>query len=742
MAASRPLTFVSSVTPIITTDAGEDFYSILATYTVPKLVALLASVVTVPASARKRRPDLLAFAHELPDAVKTQVLALAKQTPGTRFKRKRPSDEDEQSKKKQKTGEHVFVLPPTSTQELSVEDVIQGPFLRGAPDDVVKDCIASAAEHATYVPHDDGEDTEDEQEESEIRREPKPFTHEPITLDEPNDEDTETQDFEPMVLPLQAHGAIDVGGDTITDTDMFIHAATNLAMQKRDYAVRRGSAFINEYARVDDSGQRFDGGPGNPNHMPGTFPVLFPYGCGGFEVNRDRPVTYESHLRWALQYEDRRFRTDVHFMFLGFSVKQKRMVGRSANVQTSRSSFVANQAAFHELSPADFIAASEEEARREPISNPIMRSLRRHITTSGGMTLRFNPPTIWATFNFSDTGDPIAQVLAGKDIDLDKFLVTAGPDSVERSKTIAGDPFAAAHFFHFMTRVLLEEMFGITVKHNGIVEKRVGIVGEVNGYIGTVEAQARGTLHLHMLVWLKGAPTANLMRDALQSSDFREKMKSFISRNIRAHIEGTDSKTLMQLKKGVNIAYCRPEDPRLPGYVDRAAAAERRIARAVQTHKCTFASCLRKSRKGVTCSARAWTTAQDDWVKSNGEWGPKRLYAKINAWNPPVLQVSRSNHDMKLITNGWETKDITFYITLYIAKRQIQASNASTLLAKSLELQRKLSQKQTKMRDINKVLLQRCANTLSRQHEFSAPEVSTGTLSPLLCGDVPELRQA
>ncbi|KAF7294296.1 ATP-dependent DNA helicase [Mycena chlorophos] len=157
------------------------------------------------------------------------------------------------------------------------------------------------------------------------------------------------------------------------------------------------------------------------------------------------------------------------------------------------------------------------------------------------MILRFNPPTIWATINLADTADPIAQVLAGQEIDLDQFVATAGPDSNTRSRTIAADPYAAAEFFHVVIRVILEEMFGITVNARGAITRRIGIMGRINAYIGTVEAQARGTLHLHILFWLEGAPTASVMKDALTSEQFRAKMRDFIAQNIRAHLAGTDA---------------------------------------------------------------------------------------------------------------------------------------------------------------------------------------------------------
>ena len=68
--------------------------------------------------------------------------------------------------------------------------------------------------------------------------------------------------------------------------------------------------------------------------------------------------------------------------------------------------------------------ASEENIDR--VVNESRISIRAQVW---GMNLRFNPPTIWATINLSDTGDPIAQVLCGQDIDLDRFVATAGPMS-------------------------------------------------------------------------------------------------------------------------------------------------------------------------------------------------------------------------------------------------------------------------------------------------------------------------
>ncbi|KAF7305862.1 ATP-dependent DNA helicase [Mycena chlorophos] len=463
----------------------------------------------------------------------------------------------------------------------------------GVPDSIrlnahyAEDASILDREHSGYVPVDLGDDSTSEDEridEAEERADQSaPEVLPPQANATENLNGPEWEEFDPVVIPLQAHGTIDVSGETITDSELFAHAAQNLLVSstpsgQREFLVRRGNSFVSEYPRTrngDPNGERFAGEPGDANHMLGAFPTLFPYGRGGIEVDRDITVSYRDHVRWALEYGDGRFRRDFHFVFQAFGVLQRHY-------------FSISRAAFLRLRPAHFHAASQEEAQKRPISNPVIRALRQQLTSVRarvqgtdesrisiraqvwGMTLRYNPPSIWATINLSDTGDPIAQVLAGVEIDLDRFVASAGPNSTSRSKTIAADPFAAAQFFHETVNVILQELFGITAT--------------VNGYIGTVEAQARGTLHLHILIWLEGAPTATMMRDALKSEEFRAKMRTFIRQNIRAHIRGTTGADVLDIPVEPNIAYSRPEDPRLPNHEVRAAAAERRIARAVQPH--------------------------------------------------------------------------------------------------------------------------------------------------------------
>lgn len=115
------------------------------------------------------------------------------------------------------------------------------------------------------------------------------------------------------------------------------------------------------------------GTPDDPNHILGTFPYLFPYGLGGFEVDRPTPVSYKAHSRWALRYSNKRFREDHFFMFQVFGVLQKRQICVAATLQMSKRSFLRYEHAIRTLKPSNLELAGAEERAHKPISNDAIR---------------------------------------------------------------------------------------------------------------------------------------------------------------------------------------------------------------------------------------------------------------------------------------------------------------------------------------------------------------------------------
>lgn len=154
-----------------------------------------------------------------------------------------------------------------------------------------------------------------------------------------------------------------------------------------------------------------------------------------------------------------------------------------------------------------------------------------------------NPPSLWLTINPADTQDPIAQLLCGQDIDLDHFCSL---NHRPNTGAVAADPFVSASFFHIIINAVLEHLLKIKGFHaNCSPERGKGIFGAVDGFIGTVEAQGCGTLHLHILLWLKGSVPSSKMKQLLLTEEFRERVKNFIAANIHGDISDMDGPTML-----------------------------------------------------------------------------------------------------------------------------------------------------------------------------------------------------
>lgn len=226
-----------------------------------------------------------------------------------------------------------------------------------------------------------------------------------------------------------------------------------------------------------------------------------------------------------------------------------------------------------------------------------------------------------------------------------------------------------------------------------------------------------------MLLWLDGAVMTSKMKELLQTERFRLRVQKFIAANISADIDHLDGPSILSLPKDKAAAFSRPVDPRLPNYESQAHAAEVATARMVQVHQCTHA-CLRLIKGRWRCKRRApFALADSPWIDDRGDWGIARRYGYVNNFCPPLLQAVRCNHDLKLVTNGEETKKISWYITIYETKILLTSTNITALLAKTFLYHRASETYTTDLRLLNKRLIQRCVNTLTREREMGAPEV-------------------
>ena len=506
------------------------------------------------------------------------------------------------------------------------------------------------------------------------------------------------------------------------------------------YAVRHGRKPVNDFGKPR-AGK--DADPDRPNYFERAYPCLYPYGVGGPEADRPTLVDFRDHIKWALNYHDRRFGKHETFPFVAFSIIQRRQALYSARIQMRRKNFDADARILMSITPEKLQQAQEEEAKNLPISDPAVRLLRQHIHATGGRvmasdqaryqlrsqiwstSIALNPASLWITINPCDLHDPIAQVFCGEEIDLDQFIAAMGPSKEMRAHNIASDPHSAAKFFHFMIETVLRTLFGVE-RSKYRVKVKMGILGRVSAYFGIVESQNRGSLHLHILIWLEGAPSSEEMHELLRSAKFRERVREYIRANIRAYVPGLDSAaTIKKIPNETDIAYARPVDPNAADFDKQLSSFELRLARAKQVHTCELRRCLVPTKKGhYKCKRHApFELSDTDVITEAGQWKPKRFYGYINGYNPGVLLNCRCNNDIKLLTNGEDTRGSSFYITSYSTKKQYRIHNLSAVMAKGYAYHMEHSNYLEDVRDNHRLLLFRLVHAINREQEIAAPMV-------------------
>ena len=120
------------------------------------------------------------------------------------------------------------------------------------------------------------------------------------------------------------------------------------------------------------------------------------------------------------------------------------------------------------------------------------------------------------TINPADIHSRITLYFAGIDLDLDKVLPQTIPYTYERAQIIAAHPVSTARFFHVLISNILTLM----------VEK--GVLGPTKAYFGTVENQGRGSLHLHILIWLDHELTPSQLKESSKDESFRKGLLNYL----------------------------------------------------------------------------------------------------------------------------------------------------------------------------------------------------------------------
>ena len=133
-------------------------------------------------------------------------------------------------------------------------------------------------------------------------------------------------------------------------------------------------------------------------------------------------------------------------------------------------------------------------------------------------TLRYGPALVFNTPNLADNKQPLLLIVQGVPVDLDADIANSYREMTER---LAGDPVGQAIVFELMISLFFSCVLGVRSEQvgwrRGDVAKATSMwtsdgvaaditrpwcFGPVAAAFGPVEAQGRGSLHPHILLWL------------------------------------------------------------------------------------------------------------------------------------------------------------------------------------------------------------------------------------------------
>lgn len=79
-----------------------------------------------------------------------------------------------------------------------------------------------------------------------------------------------------------------------------------------------------------------------------------------------------------------------------------------------------------------------------------------------------------------------------------------------------------------------------------------GVLGPIKSYYGTVENQGRGSLHLHMLLWLNHSYSPSDLREKIKNKDFRDRLIEYLEDIIKEDVSWINGLDADVMNNGIN----------------------------------------------------------------------------------------------------------------------------------------------------------------------------------------------
>ncbi|CAF3748506.1 unnamed protein product [Rotaria socialis] len=287
-----------------------------------------------------------------------------------------------------------------------------------------------------------------------------------------------------------------------------------------------------------------------------AFPYLFPNGLGASIRAHRIPVSIEDKVKHRLCTADSPFGKDFYYQAWAYDLIQKKQVFQSIHYRVQ----IMAKEDMELLNGITEVELEEALAHRSvgvQVSEKFLLLDRiLQITGSKGpfsplsknrnsekiksLMIQKAAPQLYLTISPDDTTNPLAYLFSMKDpstFSLDNPEITGKFFS---RKQAAENPICLAEFFNFLISSIIINLFGLNA------EGHSGIFGPLQAYYGMVESQSRGTLHIHLTIWLSNAPDHSLAFKILKGNlNYNQKMLDYLESIISTDLLiGTDIQCL------------------------------------------------------------------------------------------------------------------------------------------------------------------------------------------------------
>ncbi|KAJ3558572.1 hypothetical protein NM688_g846 [Phlebia brevispora] len=507
----------------------------------------------------------------------------------------------------------------------------------------------------------------------------------------------------------------------------------------------------------------------NPELYPGMFPWLYPYGYGGFENSRiSVGIARRTHIKWCMNYYDRRFQVDEYFPFLVFNQEQIRACSRGGFVLTERRNYGPSVEKILEVD-LDILAELVERGKRDGFVRSenedekrcwqllsVIEHVAGHVAWSGtrrkyqrddirSMIIMYGVPIFFITFAPSESKNPLCLFLCGEAIDLTDYLPMQSTDK-ERLTTVVRNPVACAKFFDLMVRLFLKHV--LRVDNDGD-----GLFGKTQAYYGTVEQQGRTTLHLHLLLWIKGSYSPQEIRDRAldNNSTFAGEILQWLEACHQGEFSTGSQGELEQrlLDKGrprpkqrpkpwwPNPSTALPEPPPenasesdLEEWMQKVIAITDEILCVTNVHlKEHSKGCLRPP--DFICRGRFPRLPLYPYSFVEPETGALRLKKSeswVNTFNILLTYLMRCNTDVTSLLSGTQVRAVIAYVTDYVTKMSLKSHVVFEAIHTVLSNNADIISSTANRTEAARRLVVKVVNALTAQQESGGPMVCADLL--------------